>query len=210
MDVSGGALGDAEAGLLGDAVAREVEVHLPGEVLSSGDVRRLFETMGTRQEMDCDTDACLAELGSALGANRVVHGTVVRLGTRLVLQLALMEPDRARTLGRATAQADTIEGLYDAIPDAVADLVDAERPDSGVPVVTATGATLAGVGLLGVAVAGGTLGVLFNATRDPDGDPALKQAFLDHGTTLGIATGVTAGVLVMGGVVLAIGVAVDD
>jgi len=216
MDLGGGALAKDEAGLVGDAIAREISLYLKGEVLSSGDVRRLFDTMGTRQEMDCATDTCLAEIGSALGASRVVHGNVVRLGSRLILELALIEPDRARTLGRASAQAETIEGLYDAIPEAVADLVNKKRRPrrdadrgKGFPLLTATGGTLAATGLLATAAAGATLGVLFSATQEADGDPALKQAFLDHRQNLGIATAVSAGVLVVGGVLLVTGLIVD-
>jgi hypothetical protein len=212
MDPGGGTLADAEAGLVADAIAREIAKSLEGEVLSSGDVRRLFEAMGTRQEMDCDTDACLAEIGSALGASRVVHGNVVRLGARFILELALLEPDRARTLGRASAQADSIEALYDAIPAAVVDLVKDEAGRTGggdFPVWTTTGSVVAATGVLATAAAGLTLGVLYGATQDPDGDPALKQAYLDHGGTLGLVTAVSAGVLVVGGVVLVTGLMVD-
>ena len=111
MDIAGAALTAEEAGLVRDALATEISQRTRAEVLSSEDVRRVLDATADKQQMDCDTDVCLAELGAALGASRVVHATVARLGARYVLTAALIDPDNARALGRATAKTESVEDL---------------------------------------------------------------------------------------------------
>ncbi len=127
VDISGDVLTPQEASLFGDAVAKELERRTRAEVLSSADVRRVADTAADRQNADCSSTACLAELGAAMGANRVLHATVAKLGARLVLNLTLIEPAAAKTLGRATTRADDVEKLFDTVPAAVAEML------SGVP-----------------------------------------------------------------------------
>lgn len=212
MDVSGDALSIEEKGVVREAITHALQKQARrAEVLSTAELRRFADVTANRQAADCDTEACLAEIGAALGAGRVVHAGVSRLGARLVMSLALIDPDNVRTLGRAEAVATDVEGLYDAVPGAVAEMYGKEPPPradddaGGAGAVTVTGAV---VGILGVVATGataGTMGYLFSATQSPSGDPQLKQAWLDYNQPLGIATVASAGVLVIGGAVFVIG-----
>jgi hypothetical protein len=213
MDVAGAALTPEEAGLVRDALATEISQRTRAEVLSSQDVRRVLDATADKQQMDCDTDVCLAELGAALGASRVVHGTVAHLGARYVMTVALVDPDNARALGRATAKTDSVEELYDAVPLMVTELVGKKRKadddDGGFPLLTVSGTSLTVLGLAGAGVSGGYLYYLFDTAQNPDGDPAVKQDYLAYGQDLGVVALVSAGVVVVGGIVLTIGLVVD-
>ena len=213
MDVAGVALTPEEAGLVRDALATEISAKTRAEVLSSEDVRRVLDATAEKQQMDCATDACLAELGAALGASRVVHGNVARLGARYVMTLALIDPDNARALGRATAKCDSVEELYDSVPITVRELLGkprkADDDDGGFPLLTVAGTSLTVLGLAAAGGSGGYLVYLFNTSQNPDGDPAVKQDYLAYGEQLGIAALVSGGVVVVGGVVLGVGLFVD-
>ncbi len=215
MDVSGDALSDEEKGVVREAITHALQKQAKrAEVLSTEELRKFADVTASRQAADCDTEACLAEIGAALGAGRVVHASVSRLGARFVMNVSLIDPDNVRTLGRAAAEAADVEGLYDAVPDAVAELYGREidhkraRADDeagGGSPITVTGVVVGVVGLIATGATAGTMGYLFSETQSPAGDPQLKQAWLDYNQPLGIATAVSAGVLVVGGSVFVIG-----
>ncbi|MDP2342554.1 MAG: hypothetical protein Q8O67_16475 [Deltaproteobacteria bacterium] len=214
MDVAGAALTREEAGLVRDALATEIAQRTRAEVLSSEDVRRVLDATADKQQMDCETDVCLAELGAALGASRVVHGTVARLGARYVMTVALIDPDNARALGRATAKTESFEELYDSVPLQVSELLGkykrkADDDGGGFPLLTVSGTSLSVLGLAGAGVSGGYLYYLYSTSQNPDGDAAVKQDFLTYQQDLGIAAGVSAGVVVVGALLLTVGLIVD-
>jgi hypothetical protein len=209
LDVDGDAISPTEAGLVRDALAAQLQRNRGKrvEVLTSEDLRRVLDVEADKQATGCDTtmDSCLAEIANALGASRVLHGSVARLDDELVLSVALVDPKNARALGRSSVRAETIGELVERAPDAVDDL----RPPDKPPVLTVAGAVVAGLGLVVGGVSGVSLGVLANAAQDPRGDPELKQAFLDNAVPLGIGVAVGTGVILVGVTVLCIGIVVE-
>lgn len=214
LDVGGSALEQEEATVLRESLASELGRRTGWEVLSSGDVRKVLDMEVEKQAFGCDTDACLAELGAALGASRVLHGSVARLGDRLVLTLSLVDPQEARSIGRASGQGEDAADLHDQVPDLVRELISSDHAGgasarSGAPVVTIVGATIGVVGLVATAVTGGSWLYLYDTTQDPRGDPVAKQTFLDLQDEILIATAVSAGVLVLGAGVTLLGIAIE-
>lgn len=205
LDVGGEALSDEEAGLIRDAIAAEVASRTHAEVLSSEDVRRVLDTAADKQRLDCATDSCLAELGAALGASRVLHGTVARLGREYVMTVALVDPNTALALGRATARADSVPALYGNVPRTVAELL-GEKP---LPVLTVVGGAVTAVAGVVAVGSGIGFGYLFSTAQDPNGDAVVKQNYLTWGPALGGTALVATGVAGVGVAVLVAGLIVE-
>jgi hypothetical protein len=83
------------AQLLGDALAGELRRRPGVSVLTQADVAALLGVEKTRQMLGCSESGCMAEIGGALGADRVVHGSVGRVGESLVVNLSALDPRRA-------------------------------------------------------------------------------------------------------------------
>lgn len=215
LDVAGDSLSREEAGVLRDTLAAELAQRRGIEVLSSEDVRRVLDVEAQRQAAGCEGQSdCLAEIGAALGADRVVYGTVGRLGTAWVVSLSVVDPNDARAFGRDTFQAASLEEVGRRLPESGARLFGRWRKprqpaEKGAPVVTILGGTLLGTGVLATAGFGVTTWVLADAMQDPRAAPATKQFALEQGPNLLIATAASGGVLVLGAVLTAVGIIVE-
>jgi hypothetical protein len=83
------------AQLLGDALAGELRRRPGISVLTQADVAALLGIEKTRQMLGCADSGCMAEIGGALGADRVVHGSLGRVGESLVVNLSALDPRRS-------------------------------------------------------------------------------------------------------------------
>jgi hypothetical protein len=92
-----GGVSKETAQLLGDALAGELRKRAGVSVLTQSDVAALLGAERTRQMLGCTDSGCIAELGGALGADRVVHGSIGRVGDSLVVNLSALDPRRATT-----------------------------------------------------------------------------------------------------------------
>jgi hypothetical protein len=77
-----------------------------------------------KEMLGCKSDSCMAELGGALGCDRLVAGDLARLGESWLISLKLVETGKARV----SAQADrrlrggTIDDVLDQLPAMVGEL----------------------------------------------------------------------------------------
>jgi hypothetical protein len=83
------------AQLLGDALAGELRKRQGTSVLTQADVSALLGVEKTRQMLGCTDSGCMAEIGGSLGADRVVHGSLGRVGESLVVNVSALDPKRA-------------------------------------------------------------------------------------------------------------------
>lgn len=122
-----GGVSDGTARLLGDALAGELRKRAGVSVLTQSDVAALLGLEKTRQMLGCSEAGCMAEIGGALGADRVIHGSLGRVGESLVVNLSALDPKRGQSAAsvseRLRGAAD--EAFLDALP-AVADALLAE------------------------------------------------------------------------------------
>jgi hypothetical protein len=102
-------------------------------VLTPADVSALLGAEKTRQMLGCAESGCMAELGGALGADRVVHGSLGRVGESLVVNLSALDPRRARAAASASERLRGAgdEALLDVLP-ALVDALLAEPASGGV------------------------------------------------------------------------------
>ncbi|MBK9516032.1 MAG: hypothetical protein IPO09_01530 [Anaeromyxobacter sp.] len=118
-----GEVDKATVALFTEALAGELRRRPGVSVLADSDVAALLGAEKRRQVVAGCTDAgCLAELGGALGADRVVHGTVGRVGGSLLVNIASLDARRARG---AAAVSERLKGAGDeAFLDALPAMVD--------------------------------------------------------------------------------------
>jgi hypothetical protein len=117
------------AQLLGDALAGELRRRAGVSVLTQSDVSALLGIERTRQMLGCAEGGCLAEIGGALGADRVVHGSLGRVGGSLVVNISALDPRRAAAAASVSQRLRGAgeEAFLDALPG-LADALLAEPP----------------------------------------------------------------------------------
>ncbi len=94
------------------------------QVMSSEDVRSLLALQKSRVVLGaCGSDqACLVDLGGALGADEIVAGRLGKLGETWVLELRRLDVKKARNLASTTRAVRSPEGLVAAVRSAAAEL----------------------------------------------------------------------------------------
>jgi hypothetical protein len=124
-----GGVGKDTAQLLGDALAGELRKRRGVSVLTQSDVTALLGVEKTRQMLGCSDSGCIAEIGGALGADRVVHGSLGRVGDSLIVNLSALDPRRAAAAASVSERLRSAgeEAFLDALP-ALADALLAEDP----------------------------------------------------------------------------------
>lgn len=134
------------AALLGTEVASVLGRGSGLEVLSSEDLRRLADVAANRQTLGCgDDEACLAELGAAMGARYVVHGAIGTVGGATLVQLSLFDVQQARPVARESAEARSSDDVLAATRGAAARLRAAVVPED-TPRLPVLGLAVTGAG----------------------------------------------------------------
>ncbi|HOX45383.1 MAG TPA: PEGA domain-containing protein [Myxococcota bacterium] len=106
-----GVAGDTARSLT-DVVAREVDRSGLFTTLSADDIRAMLQHLEHRQSLGCTDEACLAELGGALGVELVLSGAVGKVGETWVVSLTLLDVRRAVVIAR---EERTAHGAADAL-----------------------------------------------------------------------------------------------
>ncbi|MFH1809769.1 MAG: PEGA domain-containing protein [Pseudomonadota bacterium] len=106
-----------------------------GECIGSSDIKSLLSLEQSKQLLQCEDDAsCVAEIGGALGVQRMLTGTVSRIGSQYLITLKLFDVKHARVLARAARQVPADEDqLLSALPDLVVELFKAVPPEPSTP-----------------------------------------------------------------------------
>jgi TolB-like protein len=96
-------------------------------VVTQSDVSALLGVEKTRQMLGCAESGCMAEIGGALGADRVVHGSVGKVGGSLMVNLSALDARRGAPVASVSERlkAGGEEAFLDALP-AIADAILAE------------------------------------------------------------------------------------
>jgi hypothetical protein len=115
-----------------EALAGELRRRPGISVLSESDVAALLGVEKKRQMLSgCSDSGCLAELGGALGADRVVHGSVGRVGNSLVVTISSLDAPKSRTVAGVSErlQGAGDEAFLDALTAMVDKLLSEPRPE---------------------------------------------------------------------------------
>jgi hypothetical protein len=176
------AAGDTELPIIvTESLAGEVGIVSGCDVVSQGDIIAMLDY--ERQKAVCTdgSDSCLAEVGQALGADRVVAGTIGKLGADFILTARLMNVRKGSVEARAEEPVSTgpeqlrraarnvgrrLFGAKDLAPDAgvatlphtagtAADAPPATDARNDTPGLLWAGAAVGGIGVVGALIGGG-------------------------------------------------------
>jgi TolB-like protein len=185
------------------------------QVITKKDMASMVEFEAERAACGAGaSDSCLAEIGAALGVERMVTGSVARVATSTTVTARLMNLKTGVVDARAEATTDDVaalRGLAQRVgtelilgkPSAAAPSSSTEQPGGGGAFVV--GAVVAGVGAL--AAVGGAVGVGFadGVLADKTTSRAEKDSARGAGQLAGLVAAAGAVVLVVGGVVALVG-----
>lgn len=120
---------DADARSVGELLAAAAAQVDGVEVSTLADLRDVVSLQGQKQAAGCDdnTDACMAEVASALGARFALVSELGSLGRERTLSLNLLDVDGAKTAARVVLRGRDIGALGQQIDDAVPRLLQAAR-----------------------------------------------------------------------------------
>lgn len=88
--------------------------------LGPSDMKDMLDAEQQKMMLGCDKESCMAELAGAMGAERLIAGSVGMLGTMHVVTLKLVDTKSAQVTSRASRRFQKIEE----VPEAVGPLVD--------------------------------------------------------------------------------------
>lgn len=107
-----------------EALAAEVRRRSGAEVITQREIESVLSLEAQKAMLGCDTQACMAELGGALGVERLVAGTLARLGESWLVHLKVVETGKVKVAGQSDRRirGGTIDDVLDALPPMVAEL----------------------------------------------------------------------------------------
>lgn len=164
-------------------------------VVAGRDIKAMLSFEERKQMLGCTDESCMAEIGGALGADRIVVSSVTRVGPDWVLTLKLIDIVEARTEARVYRTVKGSEAqLVEAMPQAVGDLLG--RPEAAQPPPVATVAVaptralpVGPIGLFAAGAVGLGVGFGFGVSAKSHYDVALSAQ--DVGSQRSISTGQT-------------------
>lgn len=127
-----------------EALAGELRRRPGVSVLTESDVAALLGVEKKRQILSgCSDSGCLAELGGALGADRVVHGSVGRVGSSLVVTISSLDAPKSRTVASVSERLKGAgdEAFLDALPAMVDKLLSEPVRPATSPAASPAGGT---------------------------------------------------------------------
>ena len=118
------------AAAITEAVVGEVRRQSRAEVITQREIASILSLENQKAMLGCQTDACMAELGGALGADRLVAGDLARLGESFLLHLRVVDVKKVRVAAQADRRlrGGTIDDVLDVLPAMVAELFPGAPP----------------------------------------------------------------------------------
>jgi hypothetical protein len=105
------------AAQLSDVLAGEMRKAPGVSVLTDADIAAVLGLERQKQLLGCSDSSCLAELGGALGVDRLVHGSLGKVGESYLVHLASVDPRSGAVVGSASERiAGSADALLDALP----------------------------------------------------------------------------------------------
>ena len=94
-----------------------------GSVIGGSDIRAMLDMEQQKQVLGCGDEACLAELGGALGVPLMINPTLGLVGDRFLLNLKVLAVEEAKVKARAEGIFKSEGDMLNGLPGLVADLI---------------------------------------------------------------------------------------
>jgi hypothetical protein len=113
-----------------EAVVAEVRKQSKAEVITQREIASILSLEKQKEMLGCQTDACMAELGGALGTDRLVSGDMAKLGESFLLHLRVVDVKKVRVAAQADRRlrGGTIDDVLDVLPKMVSELFQPAAP----------------------------------------------------------------------------------
>ena len=119
LDLRSDGAPDATARMVRDEIAVSLGHDERLDVLSSEDLRRVVSVQADKDAAGCTDESCLAEMGTALGARYIVHGSIGLLGGSTIVHLNLFDTKSSKAVARETAEARSNDELLGSVRNAL-------------------------------------------------------------------------------------------
>jgi hypothetical protein len=128
--VNGEGVPQSTAAAITEAVVAEVRRQSHAEVITQREISSILSLEKQKAMLGCETDACMAELGGALGTDRLVAGDIAKLGESFLLHLRVVDVKKVRVAAQADRRlrGGTIDDVLDVLPAMVGELFPAAPP----------------------------------------------------------------------------------
>ncbi|MCK5687888.1 hypothetical protein KAI87_01400, partial [Myxococcota bacterium] len=93
-------IGKGVATNLTEVLAAEIKSIDGTSVISPSDIQSMLQMEAQKDALDCNDQACLAEIGGALGVDQLVVGNVGKVGKRFVVSLRIVDARSPKALSR--------------------------------------------------------------------------------------------------------------
>jgi hypothetical protein len=105
------------AQLFTEALVAELRRQPGATVLSDSDIAAAIGLERQKQLLGCSETSCLTEIGGALGVDRLVYGSVGRVGESLVVTLTSLDPQRSKPMASVSERLKGKDEVFlDALP----------------------------------------------------------------------------------------------
>ena len=107
-----------------DAVAAQVRRYGGVEVITQKEILAVLSLEQQKQMLGCQTDSCMAELGGALGVDRMVSGDLAKLGESWLFHLKLTDVVKVKVIAQSDRRLrrGSIDDVLDVLPAMVVEL----------------------------------------------------------------------------------------
>ena len=102
----------------------------PAMVVGADEIRTMVGFEHEKELLGCTEGSCIAEIGGALGAERLVLGSLSHFGDNYVLDLRLLDSRTAKVVAEGSARFKEEGALPDAVAQSVAELFAAAKPNA--------------------------------------------------------------------------------
>src|SRR5512135_1092998 len=138
--VNGEGVPSSTAAAITEAVVAEVRKQSKAEVITQREIASILSLEKQKAMLGCETDACMAELGGALGTDRLVAGDMAKLGESFLLHLRVVDVKKVRVAAQADRRlrGGTIDDVLDVLPAMVRELFPGTPPPAPPPAQAAT------------------------------------------------------------------------
>jgi TolB-like protein len=130
---SKGGISEKQMDALGDLLANEIRELGNYRVIGKSDIRAAIDFEAQKTLLGCTDDACIAELGGALGVRYVVVGNISLFGDLYLLNLKILDVEKIRVAkGLSKKVTGGQSKLIDALSQAARDLMEGAGLQPGI------------------------------------------------------------------------------
>ena len=107
-----------------EAVTAQVRRYAGVDVITQKEIKAVLSLEQQKQLLGCQTDSCMAEIGGALGVDRMITGDLAKIGESWLFHLKLVDAVKVRVVAQSDRRLrrGSIDDVLDVLPAMVVEL----------------------------------------------------------------------------------------